>query len=195
MNDDYSQPAFYRFNSDSIALIEWICKKKTQVKSIMDLGAGCGIIGLELARRIKTEKLVLVELQPEYLDHLEQNCRRFLPEDVEVEMWITSFGELKVSRRFDLIVSNPPYYLAQSGQLSKNPHRAKARAFLVDNWRIFLQKITSSLSLEGAAYLVLKNDHHLLQMVELEATDAGLKIGKSIIKDVVIVELLALNKE
>jgi tRNA1(Val) A37 N6-methylase TrmN6 len=195
MNDDYSQPAFYRFNSDSIALIDWICKKKSQAKSIMDLGAGCGIIGLELARRIKTEKLVMVELQSEYLDHLQENCRRFLHGDVEVEMRMTSFGELKVTQVFDLIVSNPPYYLAQSGQLSKDPNRAKARAFLVDNWRIFLQKISSSLASEGSAFLVLKNNNHLLQMVEFEATHAGLQTAKSIIKDVVIMELLALNKE
>jgi tRNA1(Val) A37 N6-methylase TrmN6 len=195
MSDDYSQPQFYRFNSDSITLIDRIVQKRFQVGSIMDLGTGCGIIGLELVRRIKTEKLVLVELQREYLVHLEDNCRRFLPSEVEVSILITSFGELQLSQEFDLIVSNPPYYFPHSGVLSKDLNRARARAFLVDSLEILLQKIAYFLAPEVHAFLVLKNDETLLKTAEKQAIHAGLASTQSLVNGVMILELFALNKK
>jgi tRNA1(Val) A37 N6-methylase TrmN6 len=57
MSDDYSQPDYYRFNSDSITLVNYLLKSMGPTESILDLGAGCGIIGIELARYLSPQKL------------------------------------------------------------------------------------------------------------------------------------------
>lgn len=68
---DYSQPDFYRFNEDSTKLVAFIQNhlKKTP-QSIIDLGAGCGVIGIELKKLYHEAYLTLVEGQSEFLPYL-----------------------------------------------------------------------------------------------------------------------------
>lgn len=182
MIEDYSQPDFYRFNQDSTALINWITKSQTSFSSILDLGAGSGILGIELARLMKIEKVCLVEAQAEYLDHLKKNAEMFL-DQADVDIQITTFGEFP-SQAFDLIVCNPPYYLPGKGELPADPRRAIARSFILDSWEILLRKIEECLS--GRCFIVLKKDDSLFLMIQKITT---LKSLRHDLENVMIVEL------
>jgi len=179
MNDDYDQPDFYRFNEDSLKLVKWVLLRVSSAETILDLGAGSGIIGIELARALLPRKLCLVEVQNEYAAHLNTNTKRFLPPCVSSEIQIQSFSQYTASEKFDVIVSNPPYYLPDNGELSSNLNRAVARSFIIDSWKILLEKIADSLSVQGACYIVLKQDNRLYEYIKKEAAHSGLSLVRN----------------
>lgn len=194
MSEDYSQPDFYRFNEDSIKLVDWVQTREVLAESILDLGAGSGIIGIELARILKLKELTLVELQPEFLPHLESNCQKFLPKSVSYSIIMKSFLDFNSDQKFDLIVCNPPYYLPGEGELPKNPNRALARSFLTDSWPVLLSKICSNLSARGKSFIVLKNNMSLFESISKDASIIDLAVEKYDIGAVMILELFRLNK-
>jgi tRNA1Val (adenine37-N6)-methyltransferase len=190
--DDYFQPDFYRFNQDSLILVRWILDQKISYKSILDLGAGSGVIGIELARQMHPEKLVLVEYQKEFIPFLQKNCQTFLPKNIQSEIVRSAFSELQTHQTFDLIVCNPPYYLPGKGQESKLPERAIARSFIKDDWKILLNTIEIYLAPQGLAFLVVKNDPMILKEVE-KAYSNQLKLQQHQLNDLIILELSTLN--
>jgi tRNA1Val (adenine37-N6)-methyltransferase len=176
--NDYSQPEFYRFNEDSILLVKFIQDLDLSPLNILDLGAGCGVIGIELARSLMPSHLALVEAQSDYLPHLQKNIELFLPPKVSSQVIISSFGEFQSVSRYDLIVANPPYYLPGHGRPSPDSRRAIARSFLLDDWRFFLNLINLTLSNQGWAYVIIKNDLVVLDLIKLNLQQLKLKIHK-----------------
>jgi tRNA1(Val) A37 N6-methylase TrmN6 len=163
---DYHQPSFYKFNSDSLELIKWITSRKTSGTSILDLGAGSGILGIELSNYFSTKHLTLVEIQLAFKSFLELNVLQELKVQTKVEIEIQSFGNFKSNRSYDLIVCNPPYYLPGHGQKSDNEERQICRSFEKETWQVLLSKIVQSLSPYGHAYFVVKNDPKILKEIQ-----------------------------
>jgi tRNA1Val (adenine37-N6)-methyltransferase len=194
MSNDYQQPDFYRFNQDSVQLVKWISTSISQADSIIDLGAGCGVIGIELARILKPKKLTLLELQKEFEPYLTHNAQKFLPQDIEHEIVINSFSNFVTDDKYDLIVCNPPYYLPGHGEVPKNKNRATARSFITDSWSILMQTISELLAVKGSGYIVLKADQRLYQMVQNEAKVARLSLKMHEIDSLMVFELLRLDK-
>jgi len=191
---DYQQPLFYRFNQDSLELVRFI--KKTHldtVKSILDLGAGSGIMGIELSCHFNPSLLRLVELQKEFMTSIEFNLKHFLPKDVHSEVIIKPFSEFHSSIRSDLIICNPPYYLPGSGRASKDVNRFYARSFQKDNWSILLDRIEENLLPQGRAYLVVKNDELILKKIDEEIRKKKLSFEK-IKKDDLVFFILVLTE-
>lgn len=185
--NDYSQPDFYRFNRDSLVLVRWILEKQIRANSVLDLGAGCGIIGIELSRSLHPEKLVLVELQSAFLPHLELNRSHFLPATTNCEMFIEAFSRFQPKETFELIVCNPPYYLPGKGQLPENPNRSLARSFSQDGWPVLLNLIRCSLAPSGVAFVVIKNQGELVKEIQREGSD--LKLEFHPLQDLLILEV------
>jgi tRNA1(Val) A37 N6-methylase TrmN6 len=194
MSEDYSQPDFYRFNEDSTVLIKWVQDSGLAPQSILDLGAGSGILGIELARILKPQSLTLVEVQDEFLPFLKINTDRFLPLSVTPVIVMKMFSHYSSIDKFDLIVCNPPYYLPGKGEVSKNPNRAIARSFVIDSWSVLLKKISELLASEGRAFIVLKSDATLFKMISHEIKDLNLNVKKNELSTVMILELFRLNK-
>ena len=194
MNEEYEQPDFYRFNEDSIRLVRWILEQGLRPENILDLGAGSGVIGIELARSLKPKELTLLEVQKEFSSSLEINCRRFLQDVTSYSIHIDSFFNFSPSSKYDLIVSNPPYYLPGRGEIAHHHNRAVARSFLVDSWSVLLNKILASLSLEGRAFIVLKKQNDLMPSISREVFDLGLGLETHQKDSIMILELFRLNK-
>jgi tRNA1Val (adenine37-N6)-methyltransferase len=195
MNEDYSQPDFYRFNEDSLHLVKWVIEKKNHFQTILDLGAGCGVIGIELARTLNPKILTLVEVQTAFYTYLEKNCQIFLPSSVQYSVHMNSFLDFSPPRKYDLIVCNPPYYLPGRGELSKDPNRALARTFLRDSWPILLNTIAESLADNGKAFIVLKNDKSLTLEIAKLVHGYNLNLVPNERDSIMILELFRLNKD
>jgi tRNA1Val (adenine37-N6)-methyltransferase len=191
---NYSQPAFYRFNEDSINLVKWIQATGIKPDRILDLGAGSGVLGIELALLLTPQKLTLVEVQEEFQSHLETNCRYFLSNSVAHSIFIKSFLNFKSDQKFDLIVCNPPYYLPGNGELPQDPKRAIARTFLIDSWPILLKTISDSMSAEGKGFIVLKKDKALFESISQHSHKYDLDVKKNDVGSIMILELFRLNK-
>lgn len=169
---DYLQPDFYRFNEDSLKLVSWVCDSKIKANSILDIGCGSGVIGIELTNRLHPARLTLLEVQEEFRSYLTQNISTQLKVSLEVTCTISSFSKWESDERFDLIVCNPPYYLPQHGQLAADPRRSIARSFIIDGWGDLLKTCVRALTREGRAVMVIKQDevlsNHIKEVMPLE---------------------------
>lgn len=118
----------YRYSLDPLLLARF-CPKVPPGGGIADLGAGCGIIALLLARINPGTSLLAVENNPEMAALVERNIEHNdLGGTVSVRAGdvITLRGTLPDST-FDLVVSNPPFRSAGSGRISPRAGRDAAR--------------------------------------------------------------------
>jgi tRNA1Val (adenine37-N6)-methyltransferase len=118
----------YRYSLDAILLARFCPELKADAR-IVDLGAGCGIISLMLARINPISSALAVENNPEMAALVERNIRHNSLGDrvsVVAEDVINLRKSSPVSS-FDLVVSNPPFRTAQSGKISPHAGRDAAR--------------------------------------------------------------------
>ncbi|EAH9284307.1 methyltransferase [Campylobacter upsaliensis] len=118
----------YRYNSDSLLLSAFILEDKLNQKMLLDVGAGCGIIGILLKSFVANLKLSLLDIQEENILLIKENLRQ---NALEAELFHSDFKEFKSKNRFDYIVCNPPFY-RQGAQKSTNLHKniSKSASFL-----------------------------------------------------------------
>lgn len=117
----------YRFSLDAVllaGLTSWRPPEK-----IMDLGAGCGIVSLILARRFPGASVVGVECQPDLADLARRNV---LLNGLSKQVHIRALAMQDLPRHyppaaFDLLVSNPPYRPVGAGRLNPDSQKAIAR--------------------------------------------------------------------
>lgn len=95
--------------------------------AILDLGTGSGCIAVALARERPDARVTAVEASPAALALARRNAERLgaRVEWLEGE-WLAPVGE----RRFDLIVSNPPYLRSDDPHLQRGDVRFEPRAAL-----------------------------------------------------------------
>lgn len=154
-NLDYSQPDFYRFTRDSILLAELVLKELDDCGDchILDVGSGCGVIGLEVARRAPentVQSLSLVEKQEEFRPFLLENVAKLLPHGIHVEILIHNFLSFTPTRNFTHIVCNPPYFLQGQGLSSPNSNRKDCRSWNFDEAQLFLTSFIKMCCLHDA---------------------------------------------
>ena len=112
---------------------------------VLDVGAGCGILGLLLKRDFKSINLSLLEIQERNLEILRLNS---LQNDLPAEILHADFAEFKSEKRFDFIVSNPPFYRERIS-LSKEPHMALSKSTASLSLRDFVRSANAHLKPGG----------------------------------------------
>lgn len=154
--NDYIQPKFYHFTQDSIFLAKTVAddSQTSRPKNILDLCAGCGVVGLEVIQGSNyLESACAVEYQLQYMPFLETNYKQFAPY-INSKLICSSVGKMVLEEKFDCIVANPPYFKMGSGRKSAEVNRQVSRTFEVDNLDILLRQIKKAKSLRGKAYVV-----------------------------------------
>ncbi len=77
--------------------------------SILEIGTGCGAISIALARELPNASLVATDISEKALSIAEENARQNGVRDRMVFLQGDLFQPLEKGRRFELILSNPPY--------------------------------------------------------------------------------------
>lgn len=119
----------------------------------LDLGAGCGILGLLVHAAYPTCRVTLVERQP---DHVAL-CRRNAASLPHVDVLDADLRDAPLPAA-DLIVANPPYFRPDEGQPSRHEatrHATHAHFGAVD---AFAAAIARALAPTGHAWLVYPAD-------------------------------------
>ena len=118
----------YRYSLDSLLLVRF-CTAVQPGGSIVDLGAGCGIIALALARANPAVQVVAVENNPDMAELAERNIRHNdLAGRVSVQAGdVVNLRKSYPHSTFDLVVSNPPFRTPGSGKVSPRAGRDVAR--------------------------------------------------------------------
>lgn len=116
----------YRFTEDAVILGAF-ASQGGRAKRVVDLGAGCGVIGLMLLHAGVAERVIAVELQPRLAQLARQNALHNGFEQghstIRADLRATPLLDDKV----DLVVTNPPYRPLSAGHLPSDPERATAR--------------------------------------------------------------------
>jgi release factor glutamine methyltransferase len=97
--------------------------------TILDLGTGSGVIAITLALEIPHAQVTAVDLSQAALRVAGANAEAL---GAKVELLAGAWYEPVAGRRFDLIVSNPPYVAARDPHLSQGDLRFEPRAALTD---------------------------------------------------------------
>jgi len=132
----------YCYNSDTHFLYDFVLKCLEKYKNIkgelLDIGSGCGILGLLLARDFEKLKLNQVELQEQFCFLSQKNASI---NKINSKLYKGDFLKLSFESCFDIIVSNPPFYHENVQKSVKNLFRiARYNDFLP--LKEFMKKIS-----------------------------------------------------
>jgi len=104
----YQPESGYSYNSDSLLLYDFINSFKPKGR-VLDVGAGCGIVGLLVAQENKKVTMEAVEKQEVFVKYARKNAQE---NKIEYKLYESNFLELELEEKYDYIVSNPPFYPA-----------------------------------------------------------------------------------
>ncbi|MCK9161436.1 MAG: methyltransferase [Arcobacteraceae bacterium] len=142
----------YCYNSDTLFLYDFILQNLQKYKNpngdLLDIGSGSGILGLLIAKSISDFKLHQVEIQDDFCFLSSKNA---YTNKIDAILFEGDFLELDFDKKFDYIVSNPPFYHHASIK-SENNSLKIARYntnFSLDN---FIQKVSKTLKPKGSLF-------------------------------------------
>lgn len=160
----------YRYNSDSLLLYDFISSFNPKGQ-VLDVGCGCGILGLLLKRDFPALDLCLLDIQ-------EQNCTLTRANAQENGLTCKAiecgdFLETSFEQKFDFIISNPPFYhkgtvKSEESSLSLSRHNSALP------FEKFAQKVTKTLNNRG--YFIFCYDAKQFDVVAHALMENGLKI-------------------
>ncbi|ASD62959.1 methyltransferase [Bdellovibrio bacteriovorus] len=170
---NYSQPEEYRFSHDSVFLARQVFELLNEdlgTMTALDLCSGCGIVGLDFLYHCKSENRAypsgfdFMEVQDVYREHFEKNRAAFGDNPPSVNFVNQNYESLRTaefSGRYDLILSNPPYFRINQGKLSPSEFKNRCRFFIDSDFTNLIRGIDAALKPQGRAYILLRDlqDH------------------------------------
>lgn len=170
----YSQPDEYHFSLDSIHLAEFVVtqlKSDTDLSSlrILDLCAGCGVIGIELSWYLRSiQHIDFIEVQDIYTEYFYQNLAKVNRPELKFRWYVLNYDRLHGQYwegKYDLIISNPPYFQRGHGMLSPSEFKNRCRFYLDSSFESYIRALVNSLAIHGKAYFLLRPlKHHGLDL-------------------------------
>jgi tRNA1Val (adenine37-N6)-methyltransferase len=98
-----------KVGTDAVLLGSWV--NVQSAKRILDVGTGSGVIALMLAQRSNVDTHVdAIEIEKEDARQAKENVLRS-PWPTKISVFQESLQEFKPDSKYDLIVSNPPFFV------------------------------------------------------------------------------------
>jgi tRNA1(Val) A37 N6-methylase TrmN6 len=160
----YAQPDAYHFCQDSVLFPLFVANRvrprSDSALSALDLCAGCGVIGFELAHHLPAVATCdFVEIQDVFRSYFESNLEITKRSASDFRFLQTNYETLltpEYAGRYDLIVTNPPYFFPNEGKLSPSEVKNRCRFFLDSDLQTLLRVVLHALKSQGEAYLLAK---------------------------------------
>lgn len=165
--------AGYRFTLDPLLLCDFAGGGEHQM--IVDLGTGCGVLALVLARMAPRAQVTAFELDQETARLAAENVRL---NGLEDRVRVLHDDVLQVRQQLpvsccDLVVSNPPYYKQGRGRLNPHPGKLAARHETTAGLADFLAAAKYLVKPSGRICLI----HHVERLVDLLAAATAHKLA------------------
>jgi tRNA1Val (adenine37-N6)-methyltransferase len=137
-----------KLGTDSVLVGAWA--KKEKPKKILDIGTGTGVIALMLAQRTQAE---IDAIDIEYAAHVQAK------ENFSGSKWSNrlnshhcSLQEFSPNKKYDLIISNPPYFVLPKTHQEKEGNQARFTHLL--SFSDLAEHVVRLLSAKGSFYVV-----------------------------------------
>jgi tRNA1Val (adenine37-N6)-methyltransferase len=113
-----------KVGTDSLLLGAWAKGNEASPERILDVGTGTGILALMMAQRFPLAKITAIEVDDNsYLQALENAHESKF--NHQISLYHTAFQDFNTDYLFDLIITNPPYFV--NAYKSDVPQRNMAR--------------------------------------------------------------------
>lgn len=144
----------YRFSVDAVLAAHFTVPRPGE--RLLDLGCGCGVIGLIMAHRYSTISCCGLELQDELAALSEENfiCNGFADRFRLVRGDVRSIATVLPPESFDFVVCNPPYRKKESGRINANLQASLARHELAGEIEAFVRGAAFSVRNRGRVVFV-----------------------------------------
>lgn len=160
-----------KVNTDAVLLGAWVIPNGS--KNILDIGTGTGVIALMLAQKSKA-RILAIDIDKEATEQARLNAEQSVFRNIEVAN--LSFQELAAGsdKKFDLIVTNPPYFKDSLKSQSQTRTLARHNEFL--SFEDLLDGVKKMLHEKGKFYLILPTKE--AQIFREMAKQKGLYLSK-----------------
>jgi tRNA1Val (adenine37-N6)-methyltransferase len=157
-----------KVGTDGVLLGAWAAIGNA--KTILDIGTGSGVIALMLAQRTPPDALIhAVELEQNDAQQAHENVAHS-PWSDKVKIFPSAIQQFAGEARYDLIVSNPPYFI--NSQEPPDKRRLQTRHTVMLSFAELLGAVTRLLKPDGTFQVILPYTEGL-QFIEL-ASQHGL---------------------
>ena len=152
---------------DAVMLGAWA--DGSMAKRALDVGTGCGILTFMLALRFPQLQITGIDIHPGAIEDAEKNLRSF-PHPGKIEFLEENFLDHRTATKYDLIISNPPFFLPT--KKSGDTGRDLARFSDALPHELFLKKSATLLSEEGKMAVIIPR--HRMEEFSQHAKSYGL---------------------
>ena len=159
----FQEPEEFCYGVDAVLLADFAAQagRKRRNCRIMDLGTGTGIVPLILSHKTEAGYIGCLEVQEHSFalvkkniahNHLEERIFGFHGD-------VSCFAEAEtLAGTFDVVTTNPPYFVGGGGLSSQNPAKAIARRETTGTLDDFLRLAAKLLRDRGDFYMVHRPD-------------------------------------
>lgn len=122
---------------------------------ILDIGTGCGLIALMCAQRSNTSNVTGVEIDTDSAMECDENFKNS-PWASRIKVVYDDFTKMESDVKYDLIVSNPPYFEQTPYQITMSRNIARHQCMLtLEN---LISKATTLLADRGIISIIIPYD-------------------------------------
>ncbi len=140
-----------KVGTDGVLLGAWA--SIDNAKTILDIGTGSGVIALMLAQRTPADALIhAVELEQSDAQQAQENVAHS-PWPDKVKIFPSAIQQFAGDALYDLIVSNPPYFI--NSQEPPDKRRLQTRHTVMLSFAELLSAVTRLLKPEGTFQVIL----------------------------------------
>lgn len=143
-----------KVGTDGVLLGAWASLEESD-REVLDVGTGTGLIALQLAQRSAQAHITALEIEPEAALQARENVTASPWED-RIEVVCQDFRYYQPHSRFDLIVSNPPYFV--DALRCPDPQRSMARHSGELNYDLLCRRSAHLLADCGRLCLVIPSE-------------------------------------
>ena len=172
------QPQYgYRFSLDAFLLADFVPSMPHMRQPILDVGTGCGVIALLLARRFDQARLLGIELQSELVACARQNivCNGLAHRVNVIRADARTLPSLMPAGSCGVVVCNPPYRRAGQGRPNPNASKAVARHEIALTLSQLVTGARHALARRGLLVMIYHPSRLAELCVELERAHLGMR--------------------
>lgn len=139
-----------KVGTDGVLLGAWA--EVGNAQNILDVGTGTGLVALMLAQRNEQAKITAIEINQNAFEQAKENISES-PFSKKIEIFHIDFLNYSTTQKFDVIVSNPPYF--NNTFQAENVGRNQARQNSSLPFRQLVEKTKQLLSAKGKANFII----------------------------------------